>query len=251
MRVTFLVEKVDIPAKAGISHDTAGVSFFSIEDDTPLFIVNPQSDHTTSMPEEIPLIDHLTEGSTEPTFVSSLAHEVISSDRVEIRFESKMSDPLVYQICLNLIADLEGDGTSDGFYAGSMATALSAHLLRHYSIRKHQLQEHEDGLSKYKLAQAIEYINEHLSENKLSLASIAAELKISQYYFCRLFKKSTGMTPHQYLIQQRIKRAKQLLKLPELTVTSIALECGFANQSHLAKYFRLHTGVSPQQFRKI
>lgn len=187
----------------------------------------------------------------EPAFVSSVAHEAIDPDRVEIRFEPKISDPLVYQICLALKADLEGDGTGDGFYADSMATALAAHLLRRYSTRKHKLREHEDGLSKYKLVQAIEYINDHLSENKLSLAAIAAELHMSQYYFCRLFKQATGMTPHQYLIQQRIEHAKQLLRLPELTITRIAIDCGFANQSHFAKYFRLHTGLSPQRFRKL
>ncbi len=185
----------------------------------------------------------------EPAFVSHIAHEVIDPDRVEILFEPKKSDLLIYQICLALKADLDADGVGNGFYADSMATALAAHLLQHYSTRKYKIREHENGLSRYKLTQAIEYMNDHLSEN-LSLASIAAELHMSQYYFCRLFKQSTGMTPHQYLTRQRIERAKQLLKLPELTVTRIAHECGFANQSHFAKYFRLRTGVSPQQFRK-
>jgi AraC family transcriptional regulator len=187
----------------------------------------------------------------EPTFVSHIAHEAIDPDRVEIQFEPKISDPLIYQICLALRSDLENDGIGDRFYSDSMATALSAHLLRHYSTRKHKIREHEDGLSKYRLMQAIEYINDHLSVKKLSLASIATELHMSQFYFCRLFKQSTGMTPHQYLTQQRIERAKQLLRLPELTITRISEDCGFANQSHFAKYFRLRTGVSPQQFRKM
>ncbi len=186
----------------------------------------------------------------EPAFVSQVAHETIDPDRVEILFEPKKSDVLLYQMCLALRADLDADGTGNGFYADSMATALAAHLLRHYSTRKHKLREHEDGLSRYRLAQAIEYINAHLSVNKLSLESIAAELHMSQFYFCRLFKQSMGMTPHQYLIQQRIERAKQLLRLPELTITRISEDCGFANQSHFAKYFRSRTGVSPQQFRK-
>ena len=187
----------------------------------------------------------------EPAFVSHVAHEVVDPDHVEILFEPKKSDLLIYQICLALKADLDSDGIGNGFYADSMATALAAHLLRHYSIRKHEIREHEDGLSKYKLVQAIEYINAHLGVNKLSLASIATELHMSQFYFCRLFKQSTGMTPHQYLIQQRIERAKLLLRLPELTITRVAEECGFANQSHFAKYFRSRTGVSPQQFRKM
>lgn len=131
----------------------------------------------------------------EPAFVSQVAHEMIDPDRVEILFEPKKSDLLVYQICLALKADLDADGIGNGFYADSMATVLAAHLLRNYSTRKYKLREHEDGLSRHKLTQAIEYMNDRLSEN-LSLASIAAELHMSQYYFCRLFKKSTGMTPH-------------------------------------------------------
>lgn len=186
----------------------------------------------------------------EPTFVSHVAHEAIDPDRVEILFEPKISDFLIYEICLALKADLDVDGNGNGFYADSMATALSAHLLRHYSTRKHKLREYEDGLPKDKLKQAIEYINEHLTDSKkLSLAKIATQLNISQYYFCRLFKQSIGITLHQYVIQQRVERAKELLKQPERAIAHVAVECGFANQSHFAKHFRQYTGITPKEFR--
>lgn len=185
----------------------------------------------------------------EPTFVSHVAHEAIDPDRVEILFEPKISDLLIYQICLALKADLDVDGSGTGFYADSMATTLSAHLLRHYSTRKHKLREYEDGLPKHKLQQAFDYINEHLGED-LSLIAIATELYMSQYYFCRLFKQSTGMTPHRYLIQQRVERAKQLLRQKEGAIAHVAMECGFANPSHFAKHFRQYTGVTPKEFRR-
>ncbi len=108
----------------------------------------------------------------------------------------------------------------------------------------------EDGLSKVQIQQSIEYINENLYRN-LTLTEIATELDMSQYYFGRLFKQSIGMTPHQYLIQQRVERSKQLLKQPEKKIVNIATECGFANPSHFAKCFRQRMGVSPQQFRSI
>ncbi len=185
----------------------------------------------------------------EPTFVAQIAHEWVNPDRVELLLTRKIADPLIAQIGLALKSSLEVDGVGSRFYADSMATALSAHLLRHYSTRNHQFREHEDGLSKQKLRQAIEYIQEHLGED-LSLSEIANELGMSQYYFCHLFKRSTGISPHQYLIQQRIEQAKHLLKQPERTITSVALECGFANQSHFAKYFRKHTGMNPKKFCK-
>jgi AraC family transcriptional regulator len=140
------------------------------------------------------------------------------------------------------------DGVGSRFYADSMATALSAHLLRHYSTRKHQFREHEDGLSKQKLKQAIDYIQAHLDEN-FSLSDLANELGMSQYYFCHLFKRSTVMSPHQYLIRQRVERAKHLLRQSERNITFVAMECGFANGSHFAKCFRQYTGINPKQFR--
>ena len=185
----------------------------------------------------------------EPTYLAQIAHESVNSDRVELLLTLKKADPLIHHMGLALKASLEEAGVGSRFYADSMATALSAHLLRHYSTRSHRFQNYEDGLSKQKLRQAVEYIQTHLGEN-LSLTDIANELGISQYYFCHLFKRSTGMSPHQFLIRQRIDQAKQLLRQPERTITSIAMECGFANQSHFARYFRQYTGLNPNQFRR-
>ena len=185
----------------------------------------------------------------EPAFIAQIAYESINPDKVEFLLELKKADRLIQQIGLALKADLELDD-GNGFYADSLATALAAHLLKHYATRKHVFRSYEDGLPKVMLKQAIEYMNVNLGEN-VSLSEMAAILHISQYHFCRLFKQSTGMSPHRYLMQQRLDRAKQRLKQPELTVTDIALECGFANQSHFAKYFRRYTGVSPTQYRQM
>jgi AraC family transcriptional regulator len=186
----------------------------------------------------------------EPTFVAQIAHESVNPDRVELVLTLKKADPLIHRLSLALKYSLEADGIGNRFYADSLATAIAAHLLRHYSTRHHRFPEYEDGLSKPKLRQAFEYIEAHLTEDIL-LSAIATELGMSQYYFCQLFKRSTGMTPHQYLIAQRIERAKHLLNKPELTITFVALECGFANQSHFAKCFRQYTGMNPKEFRKL
>lgn len=183
----------------------------------------------------------------EPAFLAQIAYESVNPDRVELLLTMKKPDPLIAQIALVLKSSLEVDGVGSSFYADSMATALSAHLIRHYSTHNHHFREHEDGLSKQKLRQATEYIQAHLDED-ISLSEIASELGMSQYYFCHLFKRSTGISPHQYLIQQRVERAKDLLKRSQLTITAIALECGFSNQSHFAKYFRKHTGMNPKKF---
>jgi AraC family transcriptional regulator len=185
----------------------------------------------------------------DPRFVAQIAHESVDPDRVELLLTLKTVDVLLHQIGLALKASLEADGARSRFYADSMATAMAAHLLHHYSTRKHYFREHEDGLPKHKLRQAIEYIQAHLGED-ISLSDIANQLDISQYYFCHLFKRSTGISPHQFLIRQRVEQAKRLLKQSDRTVMSIAMECGFANQSHFARCFRQCTGMNPNQFRK-
>jgi AraC family transcriptional regulator len=187
----------------------------------------------------------------DSTFLNHAAHESVNPDRVEIMLQiPPLADPLIWQIGASLKSVLEHNPHNSCFYAESMATALAAHLLQFYTTRPQALQEYGDGLSKIKINQAIEYINEHLHLN-LTLTEIATELEMSQYYFCRLFKQSIGMTPHQYLIQQRVERSRQLLKQLESKIVDIATECGFANPSHFAKCFRQRVGISPQQFRSI
>ena len=184
----------------------------------------------------------------EPTFLAQIAHESVNPDRVELLMASKTVDLLLCQLAIALKSSLEEDGVGSRLYADSLATAMSAHLLRHYATRNHRFAEYEDGLSKQKLKQAFDYIQAHLAEN-LSLSEIAAQLGMSQYYFCHLFKRSTGMSPHQYLIRQRVELAKRLLKQSKRSITVVALECGFANQSHFAKSFRQGTGMNPKEFR--
>jgi AraC family transcriptional regulator len=187
-----------------------------------------------------------------PEFLSQIAHESVNPDRVEVGldFINPKIDPLIWQIGLALTTVLQTAPQNSAFYADAMATALATHLLQFYTTRQHSLREYADGLSSLRLKRAVEYINEHLGEN-LSLTTIAEQVDMSHYYFCRLFKQSVGVTPHQYLIQQRVEKSKSLLRQRELTIFDIAADCGFANPSHFAKCFRRYIGISPQQFRSM
>lgn len=186
-----------------------------------------------------------------PEFLSQIAHESVNPDRVEISLAlNPKIDSLIWQISLSLTNVIQTAPQNSAFYADAIATALAAHLLKFYTTRQHELREYGDGMSPTKLKQAIDYINEYLGED-LSLAEIAARVDMSQYYFCRLFKQSVGMTPHKYLMQQRVERSKSLLQQRELSIVDIASACGFANPSHFAKCFRQYTGISPQQFRSM
>ena len=93
-----------------------------------------------------------------------------------------------------------------------------------------------------------EFVEERLEEN-ISIQALANIASLSMYHFARAFKQSEGMTPHEYLIQRRVQRTKDLLAETDLPLSEIALASGFSDQSHCARRFREHVGVTPSSYR--
>ncbi len=184
----------------------------------------------------------------EPALMAQLMVEVADIDGLELIPQFKLNDPLIYQIGIALKAKLEFSGLCDRLYTESMAMAISAHLIHYYSTRNLKTHHYSKGLSQIRLQQAMKYIHDHLAQNP-SITEMAQMLHMSPYYFSRLFKQSTGLTPHQYLLKCRIEQAKQLLKTTNLSIATIATQVGFVDQSHLARHFKRQVGFLPSQFR--
>jgi AraC family transcriptional regulator len=98
------------------------------------------------------------------------------------------------------------------------------------------------------LGRASEYVEEHLGEN-LSLAALAGAVGLSPYHFARLFRASTGLSPHQYVIRRRVERARLLLASTDRSLASIAQDVGFVSGSHLATHVKRLLGVPPSRLR--
>jgi AraC family transcriptional regulator len=175
------------------------------------------------------------------------AAEMLGVDQMELLPQEPLYDPLIFHIGLALKADLESQRPGGRLYAETLATALAAHLLRNYSAHTHTPIRHTGGLSPTHLKLVTDYINDQLDQ-ELRLEELAAIVQLSTYHFCRCFKRSTGFTPHQYVIRQRVERAKQLLKDGKLGIAEIAIACGFTHQSHLIRHFKRVTGITPKNF---
>jgi AraC family transcriptional regulator len=182
----------------------------------------------------------------EPDRLTQVAYE--SVDRVDLIPQHAMHDPLIEQIGRALAAELETNQLNSRLFVESLTTALSIHLLRHYSNWQ-RLREYIGKLSQRKLRQAIEYINQNLTED-LTISEIADELEMSQYYFSRLFKQSIGVSPYRYIMQQRIERAKYLLRTTSLSVAAIAAQVGFSSQNQFTIQFRKLVGTTPSSYRR-
>ena len=84
----------------------------------------------------------------------------------------------------------------------------------------------------------------------LSLDSLAEESGYSRAYFFRIFREATGLTPHEYVLNSRLKRAQELLKQANSSIIDVALSCGFSSQSHMTSVFRRHLATTPGEFRR-
>ena len=186
----------------------------------------------------------------EPMFVMQALQESVNPDQLELIMQRGQNDPLIREILLALKVELEAGCPSGRLYGEAMGTALAVHLLKTYTTLKSTPFQSEDGLPQHKLTQVLEYIQAHLDQD-IRLTDLAALNRMSQYHFCRLFKRSLGTTPHQYVLQQRIELSKRLLRQKDLAIADIALTCGFKNQSQLTTLFRKITGTTPKSFRTL
>ncbi|BAC91168.1 helix-turn-helix domain-containing protein [Gloeobacter violaceus] len=184
----------------------------------------------------------------EPMLLNQLGTELYDKDQIELIPQlTSCIDPLIYQIAIALKTTLETDGVGSKLYSDLMANALAVHILCRYSTNKSSIQHDSGRLSDQQLDRVINYIDEHLDQN-LSLAELAALARLSSYHFARLFKRSTGIAPHQYHIRRRVERAKRLLLARELSIAEVAQVVGFASQGHLNYHFKRVVGIAPKAF---
>ena len=135
-------------------------------------------------------------------------------------------------------------------YTEGLGTALAVHLLRQYGMPRRIAREHKGGLAARQLRRVIEYINEHLNED-LSLVELSTVAGLSPHHFGDAFKAATGRSPHRYVIEARLRRARELLRGTDLPISEIAYAVGFSSQSHFTANFRRVMGFTPNRFRRL
>ena len=109
-------------------------------------------------------------------------------------------------------------------------------------------QERGLGIPKRRLARVVEQIRNNL-DKPLAVSALSGMAEMSQSHFSKLFKLSTGLAPHQFALQERINRAKALLRQGNETIADIALGVGFENQAHFTTVFGNLVGMTPRQFQ--
>ncbi|MEA5449541.1 AraC family transcriptional regulator [Leptolyngbya sp. CCNP1308] len=185
----------------------------------------------------------------KPEFIQQAAEACdVDSNRFELVHSFGQQDLQLHQIGMLLFAELRSGGMMGQLYVESLTQVLVIHLLRHYSTLAQPIASQNSSFTRIQLQQAIDYIHTYLNRD-LSLAELASVVNISPTYFASLFKRTMGISPHQYVIKQRVEQAKLMLSKTDLAIADIALEVGFSSQSHLTQQFKRHTGLTPKQVR--
>jgi AraC family transcriptional regulator len=171
-----------------------------------------------------------------------LADEAFGPEQVRLHEEVGAVDPLVEQLMLALDGVLRHWEPSARTYVDHLTALLASHLARR------RLPPPTTGLTERQLAAVRELIEDRIAE-PLPLADLADAAALSVSQFVRLFKASTGDTPHRYLVGLRVRHAQRLLRTSTLPIADIAARCGFSHQEHLTRVMRSRLGTTPGAVR--
>jgi AraC family transcriptional regulator len=196
----------------------------------------------------------------EREFLAHAAYEFKHPDRIELIPTFARQDPVIYQIGLALKTELDRDCTTScqdfsqerlyqRMYLDTAASFLATHLLKYYSVTgSSTLGRSVNALSHQDLQRLDDYIDNYLNRD-LGLAAFANLFNMSQSYFRRLFKQTTGLSPYKYSIDRRLNKAAQMLVNTNLEIAEIADLSGFSSHRNFSRTFHQYFSLSPIQYR--
>jgi len=158
-------------------------------------------------------------------------------------------DGVIRHLGGSLLEALRRPDEANQLFVDHTMLAFTAHVAQSYGGLQRITEPARGGLAAWQLKRACERLESDLG-GKIPLEQIAAELELSGSHFSRAFRLSTGLPPHKWLLRQRVRAAKQLMTVRDLSLSEIAISVGFANQSHFTRVFSSVVGVSPGTWRR-
>lgn len=184
------------------------------------------------------------------TLLQCVARQLgMDASHIELADRFQLRDPQIEHIGWALKADIETGSIGGRLFRESLGTALAIRLLQRHNAHSLPMRDTRGGLSTAKLKHLVTHIEDNL-ESDLSLNELASVAAMSVSHLKTLFRRSTGVPVHQYVLRRRVERAKLLLQEEDLSITQVAFATGFAHQSHLARHMRKILGTTPATLRR-
>jgi AraC family transcriptional regulator len=172
-----------------------------------------------------------------------------ANGEVELPHYRKFADPRLGALAAAVNAEMIAGFPSGRVFLDSLEQAIAVALVNGHGVRRRPVKIYRGGLGSARLRRIKELVDAKL-EDDLSLDEMAQSVGLSTAHFARMFRKSMGETPHQFVLRQRVERAKAMLRAADTRVLDVAVACGFKTQQHFAQVFRGVCGVSPTEYRQ-
>ena len=177
------------------------------------------------------------------------AAEEFGEEKVEFRDTPYLTDSRISALFTAVELEREAGYPSGRLYRDALGQAIASAVTQICGVLRRSAQQWKGGLSPSQLRRVSEYVQDRLT-HELTLVELASVVGLSRAHFSQMFRRSTGISPHKFVTNARIARAKELLQKPELRITDITIVCGFQTSQHFARVFKIWCGTSPTQFRR-
>lgn len=164
----------------------------------------------------------------------------------ELTFTNDASTEALFRHC---VATSDWKSNADHLAMEQVTNTILVSMLQNMGITKLSAPI-TGGLSPKTTALVCDYMQANF-HRQVYLAELAALAQLSEYHFCRMFKRSMAQTPQAYLLAVRIEQVKLRINKNQKSIAEIALQCGFSNQSHMGRYFKKIVGLSARQYRQL
>jgi AraC-like DNA-binding protein len=163
--------------------------------------------------------------------------------------ETASKDVVLSNLARVLIPALESPEEAPQLFVDQMATAIGSYLVQRYGKGSTPLALRSRRLSRVQETRAKSLLLDNL-DGEISVLDVARACNLSRGYFIQAFRETTGMTPYQWLLNERVSRARELLRTPDIPLSEVAISCGFADQSHFTRVFTNLVGTTPGSWRR-
>ena len=168
--------------------------------------------------------------------------------RIDVAERWIFKDARIEHLLKVMRLELRQGALAGRLFGEQVGNSLAILLAEQYAVVAPAMFATRGRLPKSRLSKVHEYVEAHLDRN-MSLSELADTAAMSPYYFARLYKQATGISPHQYVIQRRIERAKELLRDPGISVFEVGVRVGYLDPKHFRDMFRRETRITPSEFR--
>jgi AraC family transcriptional regulator len=215
-------------------HPKGGVNVFDLEDDPRFFFPSPF---------------HCLHFYVRRATLDALAAEHGARRIDTLSWPHGAIDETVSHLGLALLPALNNLQSAERLFLDHVALALNTHFAYAYGGMRSAARVARGGLAPWQERRCKELMNARIGE-QISLRELAQECRLSISHFAAAFRQSTGESPHRWLMKRRVETAKEMLLSSELALSAIALDCGFADQSHLTRVFTVMAGTPPGLWRR-